>query len=354
MANKIICTNVNDLEPGMIIAQNITSNNSILVAKGVEVTEKIINKLKEFYFESALSVYDLNDIEQDTRQNDEKTMKQVQVSVKNFSQHMENMFEHIKCDGRTDINGIRNFSKQIMDELNSPRTIIKSIVLEGSGEDCIFKHSVNVAALSLLLGKWIGYDKTKLNLLVYSAILHDFGKSKIDKKILYKPTKLTDKEFQEIKNHPVTAYNLVKNMHILSASVGCGILMHHERIDGSGYPLGLKGDKINDFAKIIAIADTFDAVNSNRIHRKSTGPFDALEIIQKDSLGKLDYNYSKIFIQHIINYYIGENVLLNNNEICKIIQIDTNNLSSPLLLSNDRFIDLKKNRDLTVKSLFID
>ncbi|PRR77095.1 Cyclic di-GMP phosphodiesterase response regulator RpfG [Clostridium liquoris] len=234
-----------------------------------------------------------------------------------------------------------------MDELNSPSTIIKNIVLEGSGEDCIFKHSVNVAALSLLLGKWIGYDKTKLNLLAYSATLHDFGKSKIDKSILYKQTRLTEKEFKEIRKHPIIAYNLVKNMTTLNASVGYGILMHHERMDGSGYPLGLKGDEINEFAKIIAIADTFDAVNSNRIYRKRKDPFGALEIIQRDSLGKLDYNYSKIFIEHIVNYYIGEKVLLDNNDVCKIIQIDVNNLSCPLLLNNDNFIDLKKRKDLT-------
>ncbi|WP_027625986.1 HD-GYP domain-containing protein [Clostridium lundense] len=354
MTNRIVCTNVNDLVPGMIVAENIVTNNSILVSKGVEITDGIIRKLKRVYFQSTLPIYDLNDNKEDTRKSDKKTIEEVQSSVKRFSQNIENMFQHIKCDGRANMNEIRNFSKKIMNELDSPSTIVKNIVLEGSGEDCIFKHSVNVAALSLLLGKWICYDKIKLNLLVYSAILHDFGKSKIDNSILNKPTRLTEREREEIRKHPVIAYNLVKNMTLLNSSVGYGILMHHERLDGSGYPLGLKGDRINEFAKIIAIADTFDALNSDRIYRKKADPFSALEIIQRNSLGKLDYNYSKIFIEHIINYYIGERVLLNNDCICKIIHIDINNLSCPLLLSNDNFIDLKEHRNLRVTSLVID
>ena len=129
--------------------------------------------------------------------------------------------------------------------------------------------------------------------------------------------------------------------------------MHHERLDGSGYPLGLKDNQIHQFARIIAIADVFDAINSDRLYKKSRGPFEALEIIKKESLGRLDYEYCNVFINHVINYYMGENVLLNNGKTCKIVQIDANDLTRPLLLDDSGFIDLKKSKDLYIEKLVL-
>src|SRR5471030_418447 len=124
--------------------------------------------------------------------------------------------------------------------------------------------------------------------------------------------------------------------------------MHHERLDGSGYPLGLKGNEIHDFAKIIAIADVFDAINSNRGYKRKKLPFEALQIVKTESLGKLDYEYVKVFLEHIVNYYTGEEVLLNTNEKCKIIQMNINNLERPLILKDENFMDLEKEKDLYI------
>ncbi|XOQ59327.1 MAG: hypothetical protein ACFWUI_06260 [Clostridium sp.] len=129
--------------------------------------------------------------------------------------------------------------------------------------------------------------------------------------------------------------------------------MHHEKMDGSGYPLGITGDKIHKFAKIIAIADLFDEVNSNKYSQNISGPFEALKVIQEQSLGKLDCEYCNTFLNHVINYFIGENVLLNNKKSCKVIQININNLTQPLLLDEDGFLDLKKEKDLYVEKLVI-
>ena len=129
--------------------------------------------------------------------------------------------------------------------------------------------------------------------------------------------------------------------------------MHHERVDGSGYPLGLKGSAIHKFAKIIAIADVFDAINSNRGFKKKKLPFEALQIVKTESFGKLDYKYSKIFLEHIVNYYTGEVVLLNTNEKCKIIQMNVNNLAKPLILKDREFIDLEKEKDLYIKEMLL-
>jgi len=248
---------------------------------------------------------------------------------------------------------VRGFAKKIQEELTSTSSIIKNIVLYGSGKDSIYRHSVNVAALSSILGKWLGFTENDINLMVYSAILHDFGKTKIDENVLNKDTPLTNKELIEIKNHPVIGYNFIKQIPFLDKSVSYGVLMHHERMDGSGYPLGIKQDQIHQFAQIVAICDIFDAINSDRVYKKSKGPFEALEIIQKESIGRLNYEYCNVFLRHIVNYYMGESVLLNNYKVCKIIQIDINNISKPLLLDDSEFLDLKKEKDLYIEKLIL-
>ena len=129
--------------------------------------------------------------------------------------------------------------------------------------------------------------------------------------------------------------------------------MHHEREDGSGYPLSLKGEAIHQFGKIIAIADVFDAINSNRGYKKKKPPFEALQIVKNESLGKLNYEYSKVFIEHIVNYYLGEEAILNSGERCKIIQMNVNNLEKPLILKKNEFIELTKEKNLYIEELVL-
>jgi HD-GYP domain-containing protein (c-di-GMP phosphodiesterase class II) len=131
------------------------------------------------------------------------------------------------------------------------------------------------------------------------------------------------------------------------------VLMHHERADGSGYPLQAKEDKIPMYAKIIAIADTFDNVNSNRYSKEFRGPFDALKVIKDESLTKLDCNYSNVFLNHMVNYYIGEDAVLNDGRSCRVIQVQMNDLGRPLLLDDNGFIDLKQEKNLYVEKLNI-
>lgn len=347
---------VHELTPGMILSKEIRANGKLLIAEGAIITDYAINKLKKYYINNQIEVcYGDNDDEHEDRRKDERnrSVEEIEESLEEYTFNVENIFDDMENLKVSSIEEIRKFAVEIQDELRSVNSVIKNIVLYGSGSDTIYRHGVNVAALSTILGKWIGLNGSKLNLLTYSAVLHDFGKTKIDKNILDKPENLTSKEFNEIKAHPTIGYNYIKDIPFLDKSVSFGVLMHHERMDGSGYPLGLKEGSIHQFAKIIAIADTFDAVNSDRVYKNSRGPFEALEIIKKDSLGKLDYEYSNIFLNHVANYYIGESVVLNTKKVCKIIQIDINDLARPLLLDDTSFVDLKQYKELSVEKLVL-
>lgn len=357
MGRSVQSIDIYKLEPGMVLAREILNKGIVLVNKDVVITSTIISSLANYLiFEPAL-VYIENEPEEiadkKTKKVIDNSVAEIEESFNGFANVVEYMFNNLFCEDITYIEEIEKFSKKIQSELKATGAIIKNIVLYGSGEDCIYRHSVNVAALSSILGKWIGLDTNEIELLTYSAMLHDIGKAKIDEKILNKVEPLSQNEFSTIKNHSVIGYNLVKQIPNLHESVLYGVLMHHERLDKSGYPLGVEENKIHNFAKIIAIADTFDAVNSNRVYKKKRGPFQALEIIQKESLGKLDYEYCKIFLDHIINYYIGEEVILNTNKVCKILQINLNDLSRPLLLDGAEFLDLSKHKELNVENLVV-
>ncbi|EQB85972.1 HD-GYP domain-containing protein (c-di-GMP phosphodiesterase class II) [Clostridium punense] len=342
---------VNKLEVGMRLAEDVRGNGQVLISKGVTITEAAIRRLEDSYFINEVEVYS----EEDTYSDDEvKQVKNIQEVDKIFNElsfDAEQIFIGMENLKVSDIEEVKKFARKIQFELESVSSVVKNIVLHGSGNDTIYRHCVNVSALSSILGKWIGLSDNEINLLLYSAILHDFGKTKIDKKILDKPGTLTTKEFNIMRSHPVIGYNYIKEIPFLNKAVGYAVLTHHEREDGSGYPLGLKGENIHIFSKIIAIADVFDAVNSDRVYQQRKAPFEALEIIRKDSMGKLDYEYCNIFLNHISNYYMGERVLLNSGEICKIVKIDINDIARPLLLVNGEFLDLKEHKELYVKKM---
>ncbi|WP_026883169.1 HD-GYP domain-containing protein [Clostridium akagii] len=340
---------VNDLEVGMVAANDIMCEGKILIAEGIPITERAIERLKQIYFYNKIQIYtdpDENEIKNDEMESLEQSFNELTGDLHMIFRGMENL----QISG---IDELRNFALRVKSELDPTSNVVKNIVLKGSGEDTIYRHGVNVSALSLILGRWLNLDDVQLNLLVYSAILHDFGKLKINQNILSKQGQLNKNDLKAIKSHPVLGYNYISKIPFLDKSVSNGILLHHEREDGSGYPFGLKSDKIPQFAKIIAIADVFDAINSKRAYREKKGPFEALQIIQKDELGKLDFEYCKVFINHVVNFYMGESVILNDGRVCKIIQVDPNDLQTPLLLDGSEFVDLKNRKDLYVKEMII-
>ena len=353
MVEKIKKVSFNQLQEGMVVAKSVDQNGMILLKKDILITNEMIKKLQKLFFVGNVEVYTKSTEKKKTSADIEKEEqhKKIDQEFKEISFKLQKTFRQLVNEDGIAMNEIREFSQKIQNELNPSSMVIKNIVLFGSGTDTIYRHGVNVAALSALLGKWIGLEKSQLNLLVYSAILHDFGKTKIDRDVLKKEVPLNKNEFNMIKTHPNMGYQIVKQISFLDKAVSYGVLMHHERLDGSGYPLGLKAESIHQFAKIIAIADVFDAINSDRGYKKKKLPFEALQLVKTESLGKLDYEYVKIFLEHIVDYYTGEDVILNTNQKCKIIQMNVNNLEKPLVMVDEEFIDLDKTRDLYIKEM---
>lgn len=337
---------INKLEVGMLSADDIKFEDRFLLAKGAIITELVIKTLNQNHIVESIEIYVENDSEEISPLK-VKTSEKLENTFNEFSASLDSVFNNLSNTKTNSMDELRTFSKKIQDEFIATGAVIQDIVFYSTGDTTIYRHSVNVSAISFILGKWLGLNENEVNLLTYSAILHDFGKTKINNKLLNKKLDLTSNEKKVLKSHAILGYNFVKNISYLDSSVSLGILMHHEKIDGSGYPLGLKGKEVHKFAKIIAIADMFDNINSHN----SRNPFEALKIIQEKSFHKLDHTYCNMFLNHVINYCMGETVVLNDERRCKIIKVYINDLTHPLLLDDNGFVDLKKDKNLYIKEI---
>lgn len=231
-------------------------------------------------------------------------------------------------------------SLQIFDMLHSMRQF----------DDLTYVHCVNVALISSIIGKWLGYGDEDVKILIISGLLHDIGKLMIPNEILTKPGKLTDDEFKIMKQHVNLGYEKLKNQNIdMRIKEAC--LLHHEKCDGTGYPFRLKGDSIPAVAKIIAVADVYDAMTAARVYRGAMCPFEVIKIMYNDAFTKFDPHYILPFLKNVASSYIHNDVRLSDGRIGKVILINDTALHLPVVQCADQFEDLSKAHGLYVSAV---
>jgi len=186
-------------------------------------------------------------------------------------------------------------------------------------DEYTFKHSVDVATMAMIVGKKHGLNKQEVYELGISGLLHDVGKSKIPNEVLNKAGKLTDEEFSMMKQHSLFGYQILKEKEDLSNSIKLGVLQHHEKMNSKGYPMGVPSEKINLFARIISVADIYDALVTERPYKKPFSPRDAVEMIMSLT-EELDIDVMKSFLESVILYPVGTDVELSTGERARVIE----------------------------------
>ncbi|MDE6232004.1 MAG: HD-GYP domain-containing protein, partial [Lachnospiraceae bacterium] len=197
-------------------------------------------------------------------------------------------------------------------------------------DDLTYIHCINVALICNMMAEWLGYSKEKTDELTMAGLLHDIGKVKIPKDIITKPGKLNDDEYEVVKYHPKLSYEILRETN-LSEGVKKAVLMHHERYDGSGYPFKLKGNDISETARIVAIADVYDAMTANRVYRKGICPFEVIEYFQ-NQISVYDPQFLLEFLEHTAQTYVGNKVQLSNGEVGKVAMINKQDIGRPVVL----------------------
>lgn len=348
-----------DLVPGMITAEDIyTYTNQLILPKDLVLTDKAITKL-EFYSVVSIRIKDETDeAEPDEELTYSEKIKSSPEFIK-FAQDFEKSVDEVRSsldEILVQKNVAINVDKLLTEAQNlvknSHNTIHLFDMLHNMRyyDDPTYSHSLNVAVICYAFGKWLDFPDEDMNTLLLCGLLHDIGKLNISGKILAKPAKLTDAEFRIIRKHAQEGYNLLKDLSI-DQHIKNAALMHHERCDGSGYPNGLTGDQIDEYAKIVAIADIYDSMTSARIYRGPLCPFQVIEIFESEGLQKYDSKYILTFLEYIVNTYINNRIRLNNGQEGNIVLINKRHLSRPLVHCGDQYIDLALERRLHIEAI---
>lgn len=360
-----------DLLPGMVTAIPVrTKRGQLIINPNVELTRTLISRL-EFYGIASVQITEnkqvatpmetpkdpayfpakspvsapspVSDASYSQKLKSSPEFQRFQVDFTLRSQDLKNCFDAYLSDGGT-VNKEELLSKSI--SLVSPKQTTLDVfdMLHNMRQvnDSTYAHSLNVAIISRIIGKWLHFSNEELDTLTLAGLLHDIGKTKIPDEVLNKDGKLTDEEFQMIRNHPKYGYDILKsqplNSHIKKAA-----LMHHERCDGSGYPMGLTMEEIDDYALIIAIADVYDAMTAARSYRAPLCPFEVIAEFEKDGLQKYKPKYILTFLENIANAYQNNRVMLSDGTSARIVLLNHRRLSKPLVqLDDGACIDLEK------------
>ena len=245
-----------------------------------------------------------------------------------------------------------NVAESIVKQLMEAKTISLDMLDLRTFDDYTFRHSVNVAVLSVVIGMGMGYTNEELVDLCSAAVFHDLGKISIDKAILNKPGKLTPEENELLRSHSQRSYDMLKEKWNIPARVKAAVLSHHENEDGSGYPNGLTGDKIHPFAKIIHVADVYDALSSDRAYKKAYTYSESLEYLMGGCGIMFDRHVVATLLKYVPLYPKGKQVCLSDGRVGIIMEnSDYHNLRPVVKLFDGTILDLadRENLNITVK-----
>jgi putative nucleotidyltransferase with HDIG domain len=338
--------NMAECQPGMQMAETIFNEyGAIIVAENTVLDTHLKRKLENLGF---LKIKVFEDSAELIITNDSEIFK---AQYNENVQVVKNLLHDISVGKNVNMDNVNNASDSIITQIKENRDIVGCINAIRNIDEYTYAHSVNVSLICMLIGKWLRFDLDRIRLLVQAGLLHDIGKGKVSLELINKLGVLTHDEYEEVKKHSLLGYRILESNSDFNKEVCAGVLMHHEREDGSGYPLGIKGNQIHEFAKIIAVADIYDAMTSNRAYREKESPFEVFEMMENKTFGMLDTRVVRAFLENIAAYYIGDFVILSSGEIGEIIYINPRHISQPLVKSGDRFIDLSVETKIRIKEL---
>ena len=371
----------------MVVADDVyTTDDKLVIPEGTVLTEEIIKSLKEYGIFAIRIKVDEEDgsipLEDDSEE--EETKEIVETPKRRTQEEQQNYLRQIKESKEFEefhsacIDSVDNlkslFNKVVMhnEEIDSKAILedVENVVDKGRNgihildmlqcmrgyDDVTYVHSVNVAMLSNMIGRTVYPDisKEELDILTLSGLLHDIGKMMVPDNIIQKNGRLTLPEYNVVKTHVLFGNNILKGLKNLDPRVAEVAMRHHERCDGTGYPGGYRREQIEPFARIVAIADTYDAMTSDRVYRAALCPFDVIHMFEREGIVKFDVEFLLPFLEKAVQAYLNTEVKLSTNEVGKVIMINHNEYSKPVVQVGNEFYDLsKESSDIVIDKVLI-
>lgn len=265
---------------------------------------------------------------------------------------VKNIFNAIKESDVIEVREIKDRLKTMLPAMINNNDVLMRLSQLSETDDYLFDHSFRVSIMAANLAKWLRYEPQDIENIALSALLYEVGNLRLPQQIFKKHGPLTTAEKLLVEKAPQLAYHILLKTPGLSRDIKIVALQHHERLDGTGYPLRVRSAQIHDFSKIIMVCDIYDAMTHDRPYRKKLSPFQAAEFILWESGRSLDMKVCYFFLKNLAEFYTGKNCLLSNGETAKIVYVDVNYPTRPLLQLGNRFIDLSKDHSLKIEELY--
>ncbi|MFD2114840.1 HD-GYP domain-containing protein [Paenibacillus yanchengensis] len=351
---------IDRVESGQLVARTIfQENGNVLLGEGVELNDRYIQRLRhlgiDYLFVEDGKTDDIHPEEIISEETRRQAVREIHNVMHSFKDAQDVKGRVIEPDmGRK----FRHTFSSIMTDLSNRSTMLINLETIHSTDAYLFQHSFNVAVLSSIVGLAKGFNRNQLEELGVGALLFDIGMSKVPAAIINKKGPLTKDEMEIVQAHPKEGFNILRKHGDISLMSAHCALQHHERFNGSGYPRQLEKDEIHLYAQIVGLADTFDALTSNRPYRKRYTVSEAIEYLFAAGGTYFDHELIKLFCSHISIYPVATTLMLNTGQMVVVSENNTLALHRPKVRvlkeadgnapATPYEIELKDRRDVTI------
>jgi len=388
MASKRILTT--KARVNMVTSEDVyTTDNQLIIPKGTVLTEDIIEALKDHSVfairvdtggdgvtpvlvdeqgqetmaegtsgEDLATEPGILEIPEDNgipNTSETKEFREFESSFMESVDDLKNVFNSVVMKNEEiDTSLLLSDVKQVVSKGRNSFHILDMLHCMRGYDDVTYVHCMNVALLSNLIGRTVypEISHEELEVLTLSGLLCDIGKILVPEEVINKSGRLTLPEYNIAKTHVFHGNNILKGLN-LDPRIAEVAMRHHERCDGSGYPGGFRGDQIEEFARIVAIADTYDAMTTDRPYRPAICPFEVIHMFERDGLVKYDVKFLLQFLEKAAHAYVNTKVKLSTGETGRVIMINRKELSKPVVKVGNKYYDLSTETSIRIKSIII-
>lgn len=343
-----------------IIEPVYSKHGTMLVKKGTVINNDVLSKLLSHNVDV---VYVLNALKKDIKQEGIIPAPKMEKSVTTIKKVFDDIMNQEKLGVKAvipyeNVKLVEEVLELLIETLEQADKILYTVVDLLQSDEYTYKHNVNVAILSILTAKALNYKKEDIKHIALGALLHDIGKMRVSPSLINKPSSLTLEERIEVEKHAQFGYEIteaVSQIPFLSKQI---IRLHHEKLDGSGYPLGLKGIEIPEYVKIVTVCDMYDAMTTNRVYRSKMPIYKALEHLMTDAVYKIDPAIYRTLTSNICIFPPGSGVVLSDGRVGVVTHFRHANPSRPRvrvihLNGKNNYLDIEEVNLENERTLFI-
>lgn len=340
-----------ELKPGMILGEDVIYQNRVIYPAKTALDELMISKLKRY---SIMCVSIMENVDLATthyeklRYNNKFLLfeHQYNIAMQSFKFFMKNF---IQSGMKVDDDALFSIYYDLYSKISSGAELLDFLYnMLPTEDEMTYSHCVTAALMSGTIADWLGMNEEARKTMILCGFYYDIGKLLLPNQIIWKPGKLTEEEYATIRRHPEMGYDLVKNLN-LNQHVKNAVIMHHERLDGTGYPYHLNASSIDKYARYMAIVDAYIAMASPRTYRSAFTPLRILADFE-EHINKYDAELLLPVMKRIADAQIGSTVTLNDNSKWEVMVIHPTKFSRPILRgANNQILNLVEHPELSIQ-----